>query len=383
MRKLSIALYTHSTNPRGGVVHTLELGDALTRAGHEVTIHAPDPTGAGFFRSTAAAQVSIHARADAKTLTALVSCRIAEISAHIRSTAQKFDVHHSQDSITANALADCVSSGHIRNFVRTVHHLDHFTDPQLDAWQTRGIQAAQKVFCVSRVWQSFLQQAHHLTADLVPNGVSLSRFSPAPTARDAELRKFLGLTGGPVCLAIGGIEARKNTINILRAFRLFARDVPDAKLVIAGGASLLDHSAYQASFAAELAGGAGKNVICTGPLADADMPSLYRLADVLVFPSLKEGFGLVVLESLASETPVVASRIPPFTEYLTDQNCNFADPADPVSIAAAIAQALSPPARAAARLARITLAARMSWEASAAHHLALYSQLLRRVPEHA
>ncbi len=44
-----IAILTHSTNPRGGVVHALELGDALCRLGHDVTVHAPDATGAGFF----------------------------------------------------------------------------------------------------------------------------------------------------------------------------------------------------------------------------------------------------------------------------------------------------------------------------------------------
>jgi hypothetical protein len=49
---LRIAILAHSTNPRGGVVHALELGDALTRLGHDVTVHAPDATGAGFFRET-------------------------------------------------------------------------------------------------------------------------------------------------------------------------------------------------------------------------------------------------------------------------------------------------------------------------------------------
>ena len=39
---LRIAILAHSTNPRGGVVHALELGDALTRLGHDVTVHAPD-----------------------------------------------------------------------------------------------------------------------------------------------------------------------------------------------------------------------------------------------------------------------------------------------------------------------------------------------------
>ena len=49
---LRIAILTHSTNPRGGVVHALALGDALTALGHEVVVHAPDINQHGFFRAT-------------------------------------------------------------------------------------------------------------------------------------------------------------------------------------------------------------------------------------------------------------------------------------------------------------------------------------------
>ncbi len=48
--RLRIAILTHSTNARGGVVHGLELADALTRLGHTAVVHAPDPSGKGFFR---------------------------------------------------------------------------------------------------------------------------------------------------------------------------------------------------------------------------------------------------------------------------------------------------------------------------------------------
>ncbi len=60
-------------------------------------------------------------------------------------------------------------------------------------------------------------------------------------------------SGAPVFLALGGVEERKNTIRLLQAFQALRLQHPSARLVIAGGASLLDHDAYQARFAGSAA----------------------------------------------------------------------------------------------------------------------------------
>src|SRR5207244_2994942 len=120
-----------------------------------------------------------------------------------------------------------------------------------------------------------------------------------------------------ILLCVGGVEERKNTLRVLQAFIQLRAQMPDLQLVVAGGASLLDHSGYARAFHALLqASGCGSDVLLTGPLADDDMPGLFRLANVLAMPSLSEGFGLVVLEALCSGVPVVASQIAPFTDYL-------------------------------------------------------------------
>ena len=180
-------------------------------------------------------------------------------------------------------------------------------------------------------------------------------------------------------LTVGGIEARKNTRRLLQAVLQLRPRLPQAQLVIAGGASLLDHRAEGEAFCADaasagLAIGRGEAIVLTGPLADSEMPALYRRADVLAMPSLLEGFGLAALEALACGTPAVVSRIAPFTEHFAEEDVTWADPLNVGSIANALQHAVArgrhrePPA----------VCRRFSWSASAAHHEALY-----RVPQFA
>ncbi|MFZ5455823.1 MAG: MSMEG_0565 family glycosyltransferase [Pseudomonadota bacterium] len=378
---LRIGLLTHSVNPRGGVVHTIELAQALHAQGHEVTVFAPAADGQRLFRAIDCRFEPVSVAAAARDVVGMARSRIAAFVDHLspRLKPAAFDVLHAQDGLGANALATLQQRGRIAGFVRTVHHLDPFADPQLAAWQTRGVLAARAVLCVSRLWQQALQDDLGVQAHCVNNGVDLVRYTSTPDARDGALAQRLGLRGGPILLAVGGIEARKNTRRVLQAFALLKPSLPHAQLLIAGGASLLDHADYAQAFrddvrASGLSAGEGGDVVITGALDDADMPSLFRLADVLVMASTREGFGLVVLEALASGTPVVASRIAPFTEYLDDDTASWADPLDAASIAQAIRQALDP-ARAALLRTPPAVCRRYSWAASAARHVDLYRAL--------
>jgi glycosyltransferase-like protein len=377
--RLRIAILAHSTNPRGGVVHALELGDALCRLGHEATVHAPDASGAGFFRETQCLTVGVAASPVGHDVTAMVETRVADYVRHFESARRRgFDIWHAQDGISGNALATLKERGLIAGFARTVHHVDTFADPRLCALQARAIASADRLFAVSRLWRDWLAREFDHTPHLIGNGVDTNRFTPAVDATDADLRSFLNLPADvKVLLAIGGIEGRKNTIRILEAFRLLHAGQPSSRLVIAGGASLLDHDAYQAEFAAALAtsGLPDGAVIRTGPLPQALMPALYRAADALVFPSIKEGFGLVVLEAMASGVPVVTSRIAPFTECLGDGDVLWCDPHDAGSIAAAMAAALEPPAHAAVVARGFAVAARHDWAKAAYAHLPAYEAL--------
>jgi len=376
---LRIALLTHSVKPRGGVMHTVELAEALQAAGHEVTVMAPAAPGERLFRELSCAVELVDVPAQPADTRDMIRSRIAAYELHLagrrgrRPRAAAFDVFHAHDGIGGNALASLCERSLIPGFVRTVHHLDDFGDPEIDAWQERAVRAAQRVICVSQLWRDTLATTYGITATVIGNGVNRQRFSPVPAPGDAEVARRLGLKpGAPLIVSVGGIEKRKNTLRILEAWQQLKGDLPAAQLAIVGGASLLDHSEYRRAFdAAVKAGGlrtgAGEDLVVSGAVADADMPAILRLADAVAFPSLTEGFGLVALEALASGTPTVVSRSAPFTEYLAGDDVHWADPLDVASIAAALRAAVSrrkftPPA----------VCERFSWSASAARHVALY-----------
>ncbi|HZX85781.1 MAG TPA: MSMEG_0565 family glycosyltransferase, partial [Reyranella sp.] len=372
MKALRIAILTHSTNPRGGVVHALELADALTRLGHEAVVHAPDARGTGFFRPTLCETVSVPASNIGSDVAEMVEIRAADYVRHFETPAnRRFDVFHAQDGISGNALATLKVRGLIPGFARTVHHVDDFQDPRLQVLQKRAIKEADRHFVVSRLWQELLAKGFGIQASVVGNGVDTIRFTPTHDGREAGLRQRLGLGTGPIILSVGGVEERKNTIRLLEAFAQLHALHPHARLVIAGGASVLDHHEYQAEFAQALkaSGLPAGTIIRTGAMPQDDMPALYRIADALAFPSIKEGFGLVVLEAMASGVPCVVSRIAPFTEHLREDEVVWCNPANVGSIANALTMALNPELRARLIRAGLSAAGRHDWQATALAHL--------------
>ena len=381
-RPLRVAMLTHSTLPRGGVVHAMSLSEALEDLGIEIVLHAPDSAGRGFFRKPRCAAIAFPVKPAPREAADMVEQRIDDYVHWFRRPENcGFDLYHAHDGIGANALATLKEEGLIPTFVRTVHHIDDFADPRLVRRQSRSILAADALMVVSGLWRAKLIERFGREADVGGNGVDTRRYSPHVDGAEAELGQRLGLGSGPVFLSVGGIEARKNTIRILQAFVEIHRAHPNARLVIAGGASLLDHHAYQAAFGRELTAleeGASA-VSLLGPIADPDMPALYRLASALVFASVKEGFGLCVLEAMASGTPVVVSRIAPFVDYLDPSDALWCDPAESSSIAGAMRQSLRVDVADSLRARGPVVAARFGWLDVAERHLPVYRRLRESV----
>jgi glycosyltransferase-like protein len=260
----------------------------------------------------------------------------------------------------------------------TVHHVERFDDPYLARCQERSIREADLRLTVSRAAAGDVDRTFGVACPVVGNGVDLERFLRADAARVAAWRARLGAAGGPLVLAVGGVEERKNTLATLRAFVRLRQTHAHARLWILGGATVLDHGAYRRAFEAvrdELDPAARAAVVELGVVPEEDMPALFHLADVVALPSLHEGFGLAALEALAAGVPLVASNRPPFTEFLDADCAILVDPRSERAIADGLVSALAGPVP--DRLVRGRRRARAhSWTAVAAHHLSQYERIL-------
>lgn len=132
-------------------------------------------------------------------------------------------------------------------------------------------------------------------------------------------------------LNVGTIEPRKNLSRLLEAFQPLLTNWPDLKLVLIGKKGWL----YESFFQRLQALGLEERVIFPGYVAEADLPAFYQLAEVFVFPSLSEGFGLPPLEAMACGVPVVSSISSSLPEVVGEAGL-LVDPTD----AAALHQAL-------------------------------------------
>ncbi|WP_046496373.1 MSMEG_0565 family glycosyltransferase [Streptomyces odonnellii] len=355
---MKIALLSYSTKPRGGVVHTLALAEALAEAGEDVTVWSLGRGGdSGFFRPVGPGVrvriVPFPEGPAAETVGERVLRSIATL--HDAFDPSPYDIVHAQDCISANAVGG--------RCIRTVHHLDHFTTPELAACHERAVIEPYAHICVSRSVADELAAGWGLKAEVIPNGVAYERFAATDPAARAAWRSRLGR----YVLAVGGIEPRKGALDLLEAYALLRVEHPGIRLVIAGGETLFDYRDYRARWetrAAEL----GVEPVVLGQVPEPDLPPLVAAAAAFAFPSTKEGFGLAAMEALAAGVPLVVRDLPVLREVFAPA-ARFAT--TPGSLATELSAALTVPAPA-RRAAGRSLAARHTWPTAARRHLTFY-----------
>lgn len=176
----------------------------------------------------------------------------------------------------------------------------------------------------------------------------------ATSAPDAARRAELGLPPSYV-LFVGSREPRKDLATLVRALAVLGADAPP--LVLAGPAGWGPEVDV-------------RDAIRLGFLSDNDLRTAVAGADVLVLPSLDEGFGLPALEALACGTAVVASDLPALREVLGDQAA-YATPGDPEAFAAALRSPVGTPAS------RRAQAAQFTWQECARRTALVYASVTR------
>jgi glycosyltransferase-like protein len=388
-----VGLVTYSVKPRGGVVHTLALAEALHAAGYPVRVFALGDPAAGFFRPVKAPFTIIKAPPSLPALEERVFANVDALADGLSRLAAAYPILHTQDCISARAacrIRDTASrpgqgtaGAHPAAepvVVRTVHHVDDFTSPSLIDCQRQAILEPDRVLVVSAQWQRILRRDYGTAAEVVHNGVDVARFQAPDRALVAALRRRADVDGRPLILAVGGIEPRKGSDTLMRAVAGLGRSGRDPVLAVVGGHSFQDYREYRERVLAalpELGLRLGRDVVLLGTVPDDELPGWYAAADVLAFPSTKEGWGLAVLEAMSAGLPVVTSDLPVFREYLRPGRDALMVPVDDATaLAAALASVLDDQRLAdRLRVAGQRLCQRFTWARSAAEHQAIYARL--------
>jgi glycosyltransferase involved in cell wall biosynthesis len=177
-----------------------------------------------------------------------------------------------------------------------------------------------------------------LAITITGNGVNLARFHPVSAEGDddwngADLVRALGAEPGEYLISVGRLEPRKNHLSLVRAYAQLPE--PRPPLLIVGQRDFEHDEAFAEVETLGLAG----EITFLERVADAELPALVRHARVFVYPSYAEGFGMPVLEAMASGVPVVTSNTTALVELAAGAALVVA-PDDPKAIAGAIEQLL-------------------------------------------
>ena len=175
-------------------------------------------------------------------------------------------------------------------------------------------------------------------------------------------------------LSVGTIEPRKNLTTLLEAYRTLRDRGSDFKLVIVGRKGWL----YEGFFRRLRELGLEGEVVFPGFVPDEDLPALYSAAELFVFPSLYEGFGLPPLEAMACGTPVITSNTSSLPEVMGEAGI-LVEPRDVRALAEAMERVLTDKGKGREMKGKgLQQAAKFSWEKAARETMEVYRVVATR-----
>lgn len=266
----------------------------------------------------------------------------------------------------------------MRRLVVTVHDVMHLTQPEYrNRWLRRGYattmyaavrRRASAIICDSDFTRREFARVVGTgpTTHVVHNGVHPSWFDSSRVDQRAVSTR-------PYIVFVGLAKPHKNLVGLLRAFAMIHDRVPHDLVIVGSRRDALRTSDRRIEEASAALGG---RVRFTEHLELSALQQCVGHADVLVQPSLCEGFGLPPLEAMAAGTPCLVSRIDPLVEVCGDA-VRYCDPNDPTDIARRLLELLeSPEARQQLSARGPERARAFSWDESATATLAVFEQVL-------
>lgn len=258
------------------------------------------------------------------------------------------------------------------------HHPETFPGPArlgLEVLVPMGAKHSDRVIAISQATKDDLVETYGIDAgkvDVVHLGLGQTQ-REAGTAPE-ELRRKLELGDRPVVLCVASALAHKNIPRLFEAFAQRFPDSPDAPVLVVVGHAGLEQDNLRA-LADSL--GVSDRVRFTGWIEQDDLEGLYSAAEVFVYPTLREGFGLPVLEAMERGVPVACSNTTSLPEVAGDAAELF-DPTDISAIGDAVGRILESRELRESLIARgHKQAAGFTWQRSAAETIESYRAAMR------
>ena len=223
-----------------------------------------------------------------------------------------FDVIHAHDWLVAYAAKTLKNSFNIP-IVATIHATESGRNSGIHDETQRYINdtewmltyEASEVIVNSNYMKNELQRLFGLPYEkinVVPNGVNLNLFNGIE--RDYNFRRRYAMDNEKIILFMGRLVYEKGVQHLIAAMPKILNGYHDSKLIICGKGGMLDELKAEAN-----ALGLGQKVYFAGYMNGKDVQRMYKAADIAVFPSTYEPFGIVALEAMLSENPVVVSDV--------------------------------------------------------------------------
>ncbi len=302
----------------GGIARVVnDLSKRLIKDGHEVTVITYKEGDAPYFEIDKGVKVY---RVDNFMINSnnfidwimQLNFQLVAKAGEIISKEGKFDVIHAHDWLVAYA-AKTIKDAYNIPIVATIH--------ATEAGRNNGIREQEQKYINDTEWMltyeatEVIVNSNYMKGDLqrlfglpfekinvIPNGINITNYSSIE--RDYEFRRKYAMDNEKIILFMGRLVYEKGVQYLIGAMPKILEHYHDTKLVIAGKGGMIDELRQEVNNL-----GIQNKVYFTGYLDGKDVPKMYKASDIAVFPSTYEPFGIVALEAMQAEIPVVVSDI--------------------------------------------------------------------------